>query len=47
MEYTGKELYALYRQAHAQMGCATDEWEDLEGTERDAWNLVAMSLMEQ
>ena len=41
---TGEELYALYRQKHAALGCSTDEWEYLEQIDRDVWDALAADL---
>lgn len=40
----GEDLYNLYSEAQADMGCQIDLWEHIEQSERGAWELLAMKL---
>lgn len=41
---TGKELYERWAAALAKQDVGTDGWDDLDETDRIAWNEVAGSL---
>lgn len=38
---SGEELHALYRKALGDLGVDIDTWEQLDQTDRDAWNATA------
>lgn len=40
----GFELYDMYREALLEAGVATDNWVDLDESDRAAWNAVAAQV---